>query len=331
MFLKRYRGITVRDALALARQELGPDALVLSTRLVARRGWRGWTGAREVEVTVAAEREVSSDRPPAQKSRQREVRDPRAHALARLRAIGLEGTLAEAVVGALAPSELRGTSSNAIRRALSDRLGPLAAGHENAVPVEIFIGPPGGGKTTTIAKLAAQARAHHGTRLGLVAADGFRVGAVEQLRLYADIIGTSFDVARTPDEFDGIVARHRRPVLVDTAGRSRDDGGAADLLKQIGDRADVRTHLVLPAGTTPRAAERLLDGYGEGRPDRIVLTKLDEVDSVSPLLGMLDGRNLPISFVGTGQRVPEDLACATAPFLAASVLGETPHLEGKLA
>ncbi len=331
MHLKRYRGITVRDALGRARQELGPDALVLSTRLVATRGWRGWAGAREVEVTVAAEREVSTDRRPAQESRQRSAQDSRDHAVARLKAIGLEGNLAEEVVGDLAPAQLRAVSATALRRALSDRLAPLAAGREDAVPVEIFVGPPGGGKTTTIAKLAAQARARHGTRLGLVAADGFRVGAVEQLRLYADIIGTSFDVARTADEFDGIVARHRRPVLVDTAGRSRDGGGAADLLETIRDRTDVRTHLVLPASTSPRVAERLLDGCGHQGPDRVVLTKIDEVDSVSPLLSVLHGRHMSISYVGTGQRVPEDLECATAPFLAASVLGETPHLEGKLA
>lgn len=254
-------------------------------------------------------------------------------AIARLRAAGLDEALAAEVAGAMPVSKLRVPSPAAIRAALADRLASLAAGPEAPAAVEVFVGPPGGGKTTTVAKLAAQARALRGTRLGLVAADGFRVGAVEQLRLYADIIGTSFDVARTPDEFDRVRTRHRRPILVDTAGRSRDGGGgAADaLIEHLGKRSDVRTHLVLPAGTSPTMAERLVDAYAHGEPDRVVLTKLDDVDSVSPLLGVLRARGLRVSYVGTGQRVPEDLECATAPFLAASVLGEAPHLEGKLA
>ena len=72
MHLKRFRGETVRDALAGARAELGPDALVLSTQLVPAGGWRGFLGAREVEVTAATEREVSEPRPARQEVRQPE-------------------------------------------------------------------------------------------------------------------------------------------------------------------------------------------------------------------------------------------------------------------
>lgn len=254
-------------------------------------------------------------------------------AIARLRAVGLDEAMAADVAGAMPISKLRIVSPAALRTALADRLATLAAGPEAPATIEVFVGPPGGGKTTTVAKLAAQARALHGTRLGLVAADGFRVGAVEQLRLYADIIGTSFDVVRTRDEFDRVLTRHRRPMLVDTAGRSHGGGGADadDLIGHLGQRADVRTHLVLSAGTSPAMAERLVDGYAQGQPDRVVLTKLDEVDSVSPLLGVLRTRGLRVSYLGTGQRVPEDLECATAPFLAASVLGEAPYPEGTLA
>ena len=89
-----------------------------------------------------------------------------------------------------------------------------------------------------------------------------------------------------------------------------------------GHEAGVRTHLVLPAGSSVSAARRILDGYAEARPSRIVLTKLDETESLSPLVSLLHERQLPISYLGTGQRVPEDLNRATASLLAASVLGE---------
>jgi len=87
--------------------------------------------------------------------------------------------------------------------------------------------------------------------------------------------------------------------------------------------ADVRTHLVLPAATPPTVARRLVDAYAEARPSRVVLTKLDEAESVSPLVGVLRERQLPVSYLGTGQRVPEDLQRATSTVLAASMLGES--------
>ena len=70
MHLKRFRGETVRDALARVREELGPDALVLSTEMVQARGWRGMMGGREVEIAAAVEREVSEVRPARQELRQ---------------------------------------------------------------------------------------------------------------------------------------------------------------------------------------------------------------------------------------------------------------------
>ena len=334
MYLKRYRGITVRDALGRARAELGPDALVLSTRMVSSEGWRGWVGTREVEVTVAANREVSTDRLPAQGSRQRRSADAGAHAVARLCAAGLDRGLADEVVGALTPRERRDGSAHALQRALVDRLTGLTA-EPGTARIEMFVGPPGSGKTTTIAKLAAQARALHGTRLGLVAADCVRVGAVEQLRLYAEIIGTTFEVARSVDELRAVVSRTHLPLLVDTAGHSRPDDPAYELLACLTDRPDVRAHLVLPASTSPSVADQLLERYAAGRPDCVVITKTDETDSLVPLLGVLHRHRLPISYLGTGQRVPDDLQDATAERLAADVLGDVPHempqREGKLA
>src|SRR4029453_12710845 len=92
-----------------------------------------------------------------------------------------------------------------------------------------LVAPRGGGKPTTIAKIAAQERARRGARLNLLAADGFRVGAVEQLRLYADIIGSPFAVARTPREIEQSLGRTQGPVLIDTAGRSASDNRALEV------------------------------------------------------------------------------------------------------
>ena len=121
-------------------------------------------------------------------------------------------------------------------------------------------------------------------------------------------------------------AEHAAPLLVDTAGRSPADGASQALFGVIGAARDVRTHLVFPAATSPAAARRIVDAYAQARPSRIVLTKLDEADSLSPLVPLLRECQLPVSYVGTGQRVPDDLSRATAQLLAASVLGESPFL-----
>jgi flagellar biosynthesis protein FlhF len=331
MYLKRFRGNTVRDALREVRQELGPQALVLSTTMVPAYGWRGLMGAREVEITAAAEREPSEARPEESENRQAAAPGPAynpiAELAARLAATGLDPALADEVAASIPPVARRGASPARLRDALASRLAHLAAADNEYARAEVFIGPPGSGKTTTIAKIAAQERARGGPQLGLLAADGFRIGAIEQLRTYADILDAPFRVARTPDDLHALLSRRSRtPVLVDTAGRSPSDAAARDLFRVVGEARGIRTHLVLPAGTSVSSARKILDGYAEARPTRLVLTKLDEAESLSPLVSLLHERQVPISYLGTGQRVPEDLNRATAKLLAASVLGESAPL-----
>ncbi|MGV3516737.1 hypothetical protein [Luteitalea sp.] len=329
---QRFRSSSVRDALAQAREALGPSALVLGTRLVPSSGWRGWLGGREVEVSAFAPSGVSENR----RSRDAESAHP-AHApattsrvpvtdslVARLMATGLDRELAESVVEAIPQGRRRDVSQGQIREALATCLAPIATRGTALGDVNVFIGPPGVGKTTTIAKIAAQARARGERRYRLVAADGYRVGAVEQLRLYADIIGSPFVVARTPDEVTGAVTSSRLPVLVDTPGLSPANEEAGAFFAALSTLPAVHTHLVVPGGTTPRDFDRIWDRFALAGADRVVISKVDEAETVMPLVRALHERDVPVSLIGLGQRVPEDLVEGEAEMIAACLLGQVP-------
>jgi flagellar biosynthesis protein FlhF len=306
---------------------------------VPAKGWRGWVGQRVVRLTAAADRtdgepaaplesmppkapRVSEDRPALTGRRQRRGEGSRAGVVAKLKATGLDGGLVEAIAERLTESECRALSETALRRALTAELHEIAASDADYAPYEVFVGPPGVGKTTTIAKIAAQARAIEQRTVNLVAADAFRAGAIEQLRSYAEIVSSPFRVARTTEELDAALAASRHPTLVDTAGRAPSEDPITGLFHLLEHKRDVRTHLVLAADTSASSARRILDRYASVKPSRVVITKLDETDSVMPLIGAVRERGLPVSYLTAGQRIPEDLRRATPAVLAAVLLRE---------
>lgn len=329
MQVKRFYSSSVEDAMRAARAQLGPDALVLSTDLVPSPGWRGWMGQRLVAVTAAmsalstaagAQVPWSARRRQASTRRQSGDQSVRAGVVARLAATGLAPALAERLVGRLTLAECRQGAEAAVLRELTSELQPLVAADHSPAPIDVFVGPPGVGKTTTIAKIAAGRRVKGRKPPVLVAADGFRAGAVEHLRAYATIIGAPFRPARGADELARALTSSRHGVLVDTAGRPPSDAAFRELWAVIADQPRVRTHLVLAADTSVAMARRVLARYAAAMPARIIITKIDEAETVAPLLAVLREQALPISYLASGQRVPEDLAVATAEALARVVL-----------
>jgi flagellar biosynthesis protein FlhF len=102
------------------------------------------------------------------------------------------------------------------------------------------------------------------------------------------------------------------------------------MFRVLAGRPGVRTHLVLAAGTPVATARRTFERFGDARPSRLVVTKLDEVESLGPLVSVIRDYGLPVSYFGTGQNVPEDLERATPPMLASLVMGESAR-EGAVA
>ena len=190
------------------------------------------------------------------------------------------------------------------------------AKREGRPHVVALIGPTGVGKTTTIAKLAASCRFREGLSVGLVTTDSFRMAAVDQLGRYAEILQVDLEVVIEPE--DMIPALERLSgcdvILVDTAGRSRRDSERLQELGAFLRQADPdETHLVL--STSQLGA------------DRVVLTKLDEADGFGIVLNVIQRLDTRISFVTTGQEVPDDIEQGGADRIARLLLGHEPASE----
>jgi flagellar biosynthesis protein FlhF len=201
--------------------------------------------------------------------------------------------------------------------------GPIActAGKPRLVAL---VGPTGVGKTTTIAKLAANYRLREKRRVGLITVDTYRIAAVEQLRTYADIIDLPMEVVATPREMREAVGRLAGLdlVLMDTAGRSpRDDVKIQELKSVLAEARADEVHLVLSCIASPNSLVKTAERFAEAGTTSLVLTKLDEAAALGNILPLARGSGLPLSYVTNGQNVPDDIEPANRRKLAQMILG----------
>jgi flagellar biosynthesis protein FlhF len=403
MQIKKFEAFQMSDALRAVKQELGPDAVILSAKEVRRdEGVFGVFGRPMVEVTAAVDRPavtVSVEESPAEfaaflkeapgparpepesgdvqkelrairgsigaiqasltvgyKQQMAGIQDTWSEMKGLLRGLveqresseraGLHSTLVALFDRLLENGVDRGTvvdllrlmkrklspdelwKTDFVRQYLQDQIkamvqvsGPLECAGDRPKVVAL-VGPTGVGKTTTIAKLAA----HHYRQTGrvtLATLDTYRVGAVEQLKIYAKIIGVPVDVATSGGELREVVARRKQGdlVLVDTAGRSHLSAGQVAELKDLGKVGiPVETHLVLSSNTKESDLDDIVDRFSVIPIDRLLFTKTDETQTYGPLFATMKKKGKPLSYLTTGQRVPEDIEVATPTRVAELVL-----------
>ena len=221
-------------------------------------------------------------------------------------------------------------NSHALEAALCEAVGqciPIAPPIRAVVGtrrVVALVGPTGVGKTTTVAKLAANFKLVHGLRVGLVTVDTYRIAALEQLKTYAEIIDLPLAVANDPGQMSQAIDELGAVdmVFIDTAGRSpRDEVKIRELADFMAQARPDEIHLVLSAGATERTLRSAVDRFTQVRADRLILTKLDEAESLGAVLGVLGQANRPVSYLTTGQAVPDDIEPADRKRLARLVLG----------
>jgi flagellar biosynthesis protein FlhF len=178
-----------------------------------------------------------------------------------------------------------------------------------------FVGATGVGKTTTLAKIAVRWVLRHGARdIALVAADPVRIGAHDQLRSLAQLLGVPVYTPESFDQLPTLLSRlGERLILIDTPGSSARDAQLAGRLAVLSNSASkLETALVLAASTQAGAIEETVRRFAPANPACSVLTKLDEAASLGGVLSALIRARMPVSYMSEGQRVPEDLRPARA-------------------
>ncbi len=182
-----------------------------------------------------------------------------------------------------------------------------------------FVGPTGVGKTTTIAKLAAIYKLFENARVALISADTYRIAAIEQLQTFANIANIPMDVAYTPEDMARLVRKHQDKdiILIDTVGRNqRHTEHISDLAKFIKSANPDEVHLVLSATSSYK---NMIDVYNRFKPllpNRLIFSKVDEAVSLGYILNIAYRTKLPLSYITTGQNVPDDIAVAEPKVIA---------------
>ncbi len=193
---------------------------------------------------------------------------------------------------------------------------------KNGKKITMLIGPTGVGKTTTIAKLAGKA-VREGKKAGIVSVDTYRIGAIEQMRIYSRIMGVPLSVVSTPGELHRsliTMAEGRDAVFVDTPGRNPSDDEYIAQLRRFCDTVPMEVHLLMCATSDYEYMVESYKSYRRVPIDCVGFTKVDEAVRFGSLYNFLVTHGKPVAYVTTGQNVPDDIAYATSENLAQLIL-----------
>jgi len=371
MAIKRYKAKSIQEAIGRIKEDIGPDAMILSTRRLSAD-----THSRQMfEVTAALQKRAENEDPvpddfsdcgdpvgrlsngyPAYRSEAAQRRSPRMWENPYTELFSIKDMLLLIDQAGGLPEFLHqypeslnlyvrlvkaGISERYVRQIMSRSIATggqkrlhmeeITKGVVNAIMSMItvydpftpkngnpqmaaFIGPTGVGKTTTIAKLAAMLRLHHKKEIGIISVDNYRIGAVDQLRTYASIMGLPCLSAFTQQELQMAVQkmRDKEIVLIDTAGQSHLDKDRMKELRRLMEGAhEVSSHLVLSVTTEPQDMKEVARNFSILNPETYVFTKLDETRRPGTIIDQVCRLKMPISFITSGQRVPEDIVAAS--------------------
>ncbi len=335
MQVKKYRAKTIKEAMAKVRNYLGSDAMILSTKKIP--------GSENGDIFEIAALGGADDMAYKDSNTLGEVKQELMSIKEMLFLLNNSGGFFEKLI--LYPGLLtlyskllnNGVDERYIRylfeksgavngryedkkntvkkRALQELVKTISVNDpfctsKNNPTISAFIGTTGVGKTTTIAKLAAMLMFEKKKKVGLISMDAYRIGAMEQLKTYANILGApSFQAFKKKDLLFALRKLEGKDViLIDTAGQSQYDlKRIEELRKMIPTDLSIDVHLLLSISTTASEMDKTAINFNSLNYQSYIFTKRDEAQSCGSILNQIMKKNLPISYITTGQSVPEDI------------------------
>ncbi|GAX90541.1 flagellar biosynthesis protein FlhF [Effusibacillus lacus] len=228
---------------------------------------------------------------------------------------------------ATSEQEFRHILTNLISKEIYSKVEPAPLSPESRVVA--FVGPTGVGKTTTIAKIAAEQLLKKKRKVGLITTDTFRIAAVEQLKTYANILQIPVEVVFSTEEVEFALEKlkDRDLILIDTAGRNFGESIYVDQLNEFLQASNPdETCLVLSLTTKSNDLEHIVSHFEGVSIDKFIFTKLDETNSYGAIYNLSHRFKKPLAYFTTGQNVPEDIEVATPEQIARLVVGEKRHV-----
>lgn len=343
MNIKRYLVKNMKEALYLIKKDLGPDAIIVSSHKVREKGIKGFFLPGKIEVTAVLEKNEADEVKeelgqiknilngfpyrPAEEHTADIMIAPATDLLNKIRQCFLDMEVDPQVVDLMLKDiDLPSRNRDEIRAKIQDRLismfKPLTPKNEKT-KIMAFVGAPGVGKTTTLAKIGAIYSLFNSFRIGFITIDTYRVGAVEQMRIYGDIIGASVDVVTSPDELKEAVIRNsdKDLILIDTAGRPSKNHYQLVEIRAFLETLDfIDIYLVMNATTKKKDMMRILKDFKIIKYSQMIITKVDETESLGSIINAAYFTGLPIAYITNGQDVPDDIEVANPRLLASCIM-----------
>ena len=342
----------MQEAMSQVKLELGRDAVILNTRKFHKGGFMGMFSKEKIEVVAAVDSPMAANvaksnakteesrmipKPTSLQTELTSMRQMMEQVLYRLPTLDkknspvitylldkdIDLSVAETLSEGISNESL--VNNDGVKKLLHSKICKLFTRIDGiSIPTVgcrkvALIGPTGVGKTTTIAKLAAYFSIHENYKVALITADTYRIAAVEQLKTYADIIGIPLEIVYTAAELKDALTKHqdKNLVLIDTAGRSpSNDEHLAELQTLLSVSPYMETHLVLSATTKTRDALQIIKKFAICAPQKLLFTKVDEASNVGTIVNILYHFPTILSYITTGQNVPDDIEVADAEKLA---------------
>lgn len=342
MKIKKYIGQTAHEAMLKLKMELGPDAVVLNTKTVRQKGLLGYFKKPLVEITAAFEDKdlLNKNTLSNYENKLNNINDE----LAELRNLvinlsvnnrkdedfspilkkfhntmvknGVDPEISTSILKKVGNQiNLEGkdpdTIDKIVRFTLTEYLGdsePITFnGYQKII---FFIGPTGVGKTTTLAKIAASFVLENKYDVGLITSDTYRIAAVEQLKIYSDILQLPLEIVYNKDDMANAINHFNNKdiILVDTAGRNHNDLEQVKEIKEILNITKTKdVFLLINATTDYKVLKSIIGKYKFLDDYRLIITKIDEAENYGNILNVRYLTNKKLSYFTTGQNVPDDI------------------------